>query len=367
MTQETRDLFHWLSALIALPAAAYAGQPFFRQRLAAPCAPRRLNMDVPISLGVVLALAMSAGRDRPPRRATPISTPPSCCSSSCLCGRYLDRAMRRKTRAVAGNLAGAEGRDRASARGERRTRPRCRPPRLNPGDRVLVRPGDRIPADGAILGGTSEIDESLVTGETLPRAVGAGTTVYAGSINISGALTLRVTAAGAGTLVEEVERLLDKAIAAKSQTVRLADRAAQFYAPVVHATAGRLPRSRSSPGRITAPIPSSLPETTDINSDVLERAARLALSSHHPLAASLARQAACRTPYAGAVETAGQGVRTLINGEEARLGGVTFCGLADAATQTMADTTAARPSSPSPMPAATRSLRSVNRCATPLR
>ena len=108
---------------------------------------------------------------------------------------------------------------------------------LHPGDRLLVRPGERVPADGTIINGTSDIDESLVTGETLPRAVGAGMTLYAGSINVSGALTLRVTAAGAGTLVEEVERLLDKAIAAKSQTVRFADRASQFYAPVVHATA----------------------------------------------------------------------------------------------------------------------------------
>ena len=108
---------------------------------------------------------------------------------------------------------------------------------LFPGDRVLVRPGERVPADGTIINGTSEIDESLVTGETLYRPVRAGATIYAGSINMSGALTVRVTAVGAGTLVDEVERLLDKASQARSQTVRLADRAARLYAPVVHATA----------------------------------------------------------------------------------------------------------------------------------
>ncbi len=402
MTQETRDLFHWLSALIALPAAAYAGQPFFRSALRALRA-RQLNMDVPISLGVVLALALSVF-ETATHAAHAYFDSAIMLLFFLLCGRYLDLAMRRKTRVFAGNLASlkAEFAHRLEASGELTQVPVAA---LNPGDRVLVRPGDRIPADGAILGGTSEIDESLVTGETLPRAVGAGTTVYAGSINISGALTLRVTAAGAGTLVEEVERLLDKAIAAKSQTVRLADRAAQFYAPVVHATAaltavgwliagasphdsiviaiavliitcpcalalaipavqvvaaGSLFRAGvilnggnaierlaevdtvvfDKTGTLTLPEP-GIDETTDIDSDILERAARLALSSRHPLAAALARRARERIAYSGAVEEPGQGVRAVIDGEEARLGGAKFCGLAEPEQPTAArDSTA---------------------------
>jgi Cu2+-exporting ATPase len=63
MTQETRDLFHWLSALIALPAAAYAGQPFFQSAFRALRA-RHVNMDVPISIGVTLALGLSPIRSR---------------------------------------------------------------------------------------------------------------------------------------------------------------------------------------------------------------------------------------------------------------------------------------------------------------
>ncbi len=398
MTQETRDLFHWLSALIALPAAAYAGQPFFRSAWRALRA-GQLNMDVPISLGVVLALALSVFE-------TATHAVHAYFDSAImlvfflLCGRYLDLAMRRKTRVFAGNLASlkAEFAHRLEASGELTRVPVAA---LHSGDRVLVRPGERIPADGAILSGTSEIDESLVTGETLPRAVSAGTTVYAGSINASGALTMRVTAAGAGTLVEEVERLLDKAIAAKSQTVRLADRTARFYAPVVHVTAaltaigwliagasvhdsiviaiavliitcpcalvlaipavqvvaaGSLFRAGvilhggnaierlaeadtvvfDKTGTLTLPDP-SVDEATDIDPDVLQRAARLALSSRHPLAAALARQARERIAYPGAVEEPGQGVRALIDGEEARLGSAKFCGLAEpnepAATQ----------------------------------
>ena len=391
MTAETRDLFHWLSALIALPAAAYAGQPFFRSALRALRA-RQLNMDVPISLGVALALGLSV-YETATHAVHAYFDSAIMLLFFLLCGRYLDLAMRRKTRQFAGNLASikAEFAHRLDGSGELVRLPAAA---LRAGDRVLVRPGERVPADGAVISGTSAIDESLVTGETLHRAVGAGATIYAGSINISGALTLRVTAAGAGTLVDEVERLLERAIAAKSQTVRLADRAARLYAPVVHATAaltaigwlvaGASPHDAiviaiavliitcpcalalaipavqvvaagalfrggvilnggdaierlaeadtvvfDKTGTLTLPDP-RLDEAADIEPGVRERAARLALSSRHPLATALARTACERSPYPGAVEEPGQGVCALVDGEEARLGSAAFCGVGDA-------------------------------------
>jgi Cu2+-exporting ATPase len=389
MTQETRDLFHWLSALIALPAAAYAGQPFFRSAFRALRA-RHVNMDVPISIGVTLALGLSVYE-------TATHATHAYFDSAImllfflLVGRYLDLAMRRKTRLFAGNLASikAEFAHRLDASGELVRVPAAA---LYPGDRVLVRAGERVPADGTIINGASEIDESLVTGETLYRPVRAGATIYAGSINVSGALTVRVTAVGASTLVEEVERLLDKATQARSQTVQLADRAAQVYAPVVHTTAaltaagwlmagagihdsiliaiavliitcpcaialaipavqvvaaGALFRSGvilngggaierlaeadtivfDKTGTLTLPEP-RVDESAGIPPEILEKAARLALSSHHPLATALARLARVRSPYGGAIEEPGQGVRAVIDGTEARLGSTGFCGIA---------------------------------------
>ena len=393
MTQETRDLFHWLSALIALPAAAYAGQPFFQSALRA-IRSRQLNMDVPISVGVVLALGLSLYE-------TATHSVHAYFDSAImllfflLCGRYLDQAVRRKTRLFAGNLATlkSEFAHRLDDHGELTQVPIDA---LKPGDRLLVRPGERIPADGTIINGSSEIDESLVTGETMPRAIGAGAAVYAGGLNFSGALTIRVNAAGAGTLVEEVEQLLQKATEAKSRTVQLADRAARLYAPMVHATAaltaigwliagasvhaslvtaisvliitcpcalalaiptvqvvasGHLFRSNvilncgdaierlaevdtvvfDKTGTLTLPEPCV--DDSPVDRDLREKAARLALSSRHPLAAALARLANDRAPYTGAVEEPGQGVRALIDGEEARLGSAQFCGLARTATQ----------------------------------
>ncbi len=100
-----------------------------------------------------------------------------------------------------------------------------------------MRAGERIPADGVVVGGHSQIDESLVTGETTPCKASAGRQVYAGSINLDGTLTIRVTAAGSDTFLDDIERLLDKAVNIRSRYVRLSDRIARFYAPVVHSAA----------------------------------------------------------------------------------------------------------------------------------
>jgi Cu2+-exporting ATPase len=392
MTQETRDLFHWLSALIALPAVAYAGQPFFQSALRA-LRSRQLNMDVPISLGVLLALAMSVVETANHAQHAYFDSAVMLLFFL-LCGRYLDHAVRRKTRAVAGNLAAlkAEVAHRFERNGEVVMVPIAA---LRPGDRLLVRPGERVPADGVVISGSSEIDESLITGETMHRKIAPNAQAYAGSVNYSGALTMRVTAAGTGSLIDEVERLLDKAAASKSRYLRLADRAARLYAPMVHATAaltavGWLIAGASwhdaivtaiavliitCPCALALAIPAvqvvasgamfraglilnngdaierlaeadtvifdktgtlTLPEPRVANGDsvdaeLLERAARLALSSRHPLARAVAQEARDKTPYDAAVEVPGQGVRAMIDGSEARLGSLAFCGLAGGA------------------------------------
>jgi Cu2+-exporting ATPase len=388
MTQETRDFFHWLSALVALPAVAYSGQPFFTSALRA-LRTRQLNMDVPISLGVLLALGMSIVETASHAEHAYYDSAVMLLFFL-LCGRYLDHAMRRKTRAVAGNLAAlkAEVAHRFDDGGELVIVPAAV---LQPGDRVLIKPGERVPADGTVISGNSEIDESLVTGETARRNVLAGATIHAGGVNYSGALTMRVAAAGAGTLIDEVERLLEKAQAGRSRYVRLADRAARLYAPMVHATAaltalgwliagasvhdsivtaiavliitcpcalalaipavqvvasGALFRSGvilnsgdalerlaeadtivlDKTGTLTLPEP-RVDNAADLDPSMLEKAARLALSSHHPLAQAVARETRDRTPIEGAIEEPGQGVRAMISGSEARLGSAAFCGL----------------------------------------
>ncbi len=388
ITPETRDFFHWLSALIAFPAVAYAGQPFFRSAVAALRA-RSVNMDVPISLGVLLAVGVSV--------VETINHAEHAYFDSAvmllfflLCGRYLDRAMRRRTRVVAGNLAALRSNTahRLDANDSAVDVPAAA---LQPGDRVVIRAGERLPADGVVIAGQSEIDESIVTGETALRVPREGETVYSGSLNYSGVLTVRVTAVGERTLLDEIERLLDHAVRSKSRYVALADRAARYYAPVVHTTAfltlaGWLAYGATvhdavlaavavliitCPCALALAVPAvqvvaagrlfragvilnagnaieklaevdtvvfdktgtlTLPEARVVNAaqipdDLSCIAARLAQSSRHPLAAALARERRGLRMIDGAVEEPGCGVGATIDGVEVRLGSLLFCGL----------------------------------------
>lgn len=234
ITPETRLLFHWLSALIALPAAAYAGQTFY---LSAFNAIRhgRVNMDVPIALGVILALGLSfygtltAGSDTYFESALMLLF-------FLLLGRVLDHVMRRRTRTFAENLAALRA-DTAVLVADDGSLREVPVTEVGAGTLVQVAAGGRVPVDGTVVGGASEIDQSLVTGETMLQPVGVGDRVFAGTLNGEGVLTVRVAAAGEGTLLGEVNKLLDKAMTARSRSVALADRVARWYAPFVHGAA----------------------------------------------------------------------------------------------------------------------------------
>jgi Cu2+-exporting ATPase len=391
ITPEQRDFFHWLSALIAIPAAAYAGQPFFRSAARA-LAGRALNMDVPISLGVLLAIGMSVVETFNHAEHAYFDSA-LMLLTFLLVGRFLDQNMRRRTRAVAGNLAAlrAETATKFVSPEEISEVPVAA---IRPGDLVLVRPGERIAVDGAVTDGRSEVDQSLITGETAYAAIGKGDAVYAGTLNVSGTLRIRVAAAK-GTLLDEVTRLLDSAVEARSRYVRLADRAARLYSPVVHVTAlatllgwvaigaswhdaiviaiavliitcpcalglaipavqvvasGALFRRNvllnsgeaierlaeadtvvfDKTGTLTLPEPEVV-NAADIPPHVLALAGRLALASRHPMAAAVARAAGATAPIPDAVEEPGQGVRALVDGVELRLGRPAFCGAGHAA------------------------------------
>ncbi len=206
ITPEQRDFFHMFSALIALPAAAYAGQPFFRSAIRA-VASRNMNMDVPITVGVLLALGMSVFETLNHAEHAYFDAA-MMLLSFLLAGRYLEQNMRRRTRAVAANLAALKAETATKFIDDNEI---CEVPAssINPGDIVLVRPGERLAVDGFVIEGRSDIDQSLVTGETLPLSVSTGACVYAGTLNLSGALRLRVTAAEHGTLLDEVALLLE--------------------------------------------------------------------------------------------------------------------------------------------------------------
>jgi len=105
---------------------------------------------------------------------------------------------------------------------------------LEPGMKVLVVAGARIPADGEIVTGASEIDTSLVTGESVPEQVKAGASVFAGTLNLGAPLVIRVTKRDDDSLLAEIVRLMETAEQGRARYVRIADRAARIYSPAVH-------------------------------------------------------------------------------------------------------------------------------------
>jgi Cu2+-exporting ATPase len=388
----TRGLMHFVSALIALPAIAYAGRPFFASAFAA-LRLRRTNMDVPISVGVILVTGMSVQQSFAGGTHTYFDSAVTLLFFL-LIGRYLDHLARGRARAVAEQLLTLGVRDVAVLLADGSTRRQAQES-VAPGEHVLVGPGERIGTDGVIERGATLLDASLITGESLPVAAGPGSAVFAGTLNLGTALVIRVTATGASTLLAECVRLIEAAETRRGRYVVLADRVARRYAPAVHlcalltflgwllighATIGaalliasavliitcpcalalavpavqviatsRLLRSGvmlksgtalerlaeidvvvfDKTGTLTKPdLALILTPATDL--EALHVAAALAASSRHPLARALLAAAGPVPAAKGAREHPGQGLSLITPDGEIRLGSRAFCGCAGA-------------------------------------
>jgi Cu2+-exporting ATPase len=232
--QNTRDFLHWISALIAIPAIAYAGRPFFSSALTALRA-GRTNMDVPISLAVMLAPSVSLYETFRSGEHAYFDSAVTLLFFL-LIGRYLDRRARGRAHETAGRLLAlnAVAATVIEADGTQHSLP---PTQLRPGMTVLIAPGGRAPADGSIKTGSSDLDVSAITGESAPRHCAPGDHLFAGTLNLTGPLTMAVEAVGDATLLADMVRLMEAAESRRGRFVRLADRVARRYAPVVHVVA----------------------------------------------------------------------------------------------------------------------------------
>lgn len=231
MDRSVQTLFHWLSALIALPAVAYSGQPFFRSAIQALRA-CRLNMDVPISLGVLLATLMSLYQTSVASEQVYFDAAVSLLAFLLL-GRLLDQQMRIRASSAAANLLGLKSSS-ASVLDAAGKVSRVPVKAIEPGTRVLAAAGERLAVDGIVESGTSEIDQSLITGESLPKRISPGDTVFAGTMNLSNPIVVTATKQDGNSLLAEIARLMTAAEQGRGRYVRLADRAARLYAPAVH-------------------------------------------------------------------------------------------------------------------------------------
>lgn len=226
---EHRLLLEWASLTLTLPALLYSAVPFFRGAWR-DVVVRRPGMDVPVVLGLVAAFLASAHATYTGHGAVYYDSV-TMFIGLLLLARYLELVARRragdaietvaKARPLtAERLAGGAGSQAVEVVGAAS---------LVAGDVVLVRPGATVPADGFVVDGEAEVEEAVLTGESQPVRRRPGDAVLAGSVTRDGALTVRVSAAGEATRLAAVERLVERAAAARPRVARTADRVATWF------------------------------------------------------------------------------------------------------------------------------------------
>lgn len=383
----TRNLFQWIQVFIAIPAILYCGLPFFRSAWLA-LKERRTNMDVPISVAVILTTLMSLFEIWHRGYHSYLDSAVMLLFFL-LIGRYLDAAARGRARGAAQDLLKMmQGfATRRHADGRQETIPLSE---IKEGMELLVAAGEKIGADGTIQQGVSELDTSLITGETLPQKTEPGSVVFAGMLNLSAPLVMRVTRAGERSLLSQIVRLMEHAEQGQARYVSLADRISGWYTPVVHLLAlaaflgwwlwggmewqpavmiattvliitcpcalglavpvvqvlatgklmrrGILVKSGNALERLstitdivwdkTGTLTLGKPELEhkeSIPADVLQLAASMAAQSKHPLSQAVARAYAGPLHALEVSETPGQGLQSVWQGRQVRLGRAGWC------------------------------------------
>lgn len=388
MAPGTQALFQWLAALVTVPAVAVAGRPFFRSAVRAVRAGRS-NIDVPIALSLLLTVLISLielarqGRDVYFDSATALLF-------VLLLGRTLDFRVRARSRGAVERLLMLKAQGAAVCR-EDGTVEVLPASAIRPGMVVLVRAGERVPVDGTVLEGKTELDVGIVTGESQPQAVAPGALVLAGSVALTAPLRLRARAGVADSHLADIVRLVERAERTRGPGALLADRVARIWTPVIHGVAlatlggwwlladagfaaallhavsvliiacpcaiglavpavqvvatgvllrrGILLRAGDALERLaridqvvfdkTGTLTSGAPTVTSWPDDAeaIRLAAALAAVSRHPVARALHAGQPQARPLAGVEEIAGEGLRAPCDGGEVRLGRAAFCGL----------------------------------------
>jgi len=390
MSSTTRQTMHWVSAAIAIPAVAYSGQTFFRSAWGA-LKNKMTNMDVPISLAVILAVSLSIYETIHGNAHTYFDAAVMLLFLL-LIGRFLDMRLRQKTGESAQRLAAMQASTATLIKpdGSVMSVPASM---IKPDDHLLIAAGERVPVDGEIVKGRSDIDTSIATGETLPLASTIGDKLYSGMINLSAPLTIKALAVSGDSFLSEISKLVEAGEQKKGKFVRIADKAARLYVPIVHTLAiltfvgwilysgdlrtasinaiavliitcpcalglavpavqivasgrlfkkGVLIKSGDALERLakvdtvvfdktgTLTLGSlQLSNADDISKTALETAALLSRASRHPVARAIAAAAGSGAVADNIKEVAGQGVETKIDGKLVKFGSASYVGATD--------------------------------------
>jgi Cu+-exporting ATPase len=241
--------WQWLSLVLAAPVVAWGGWPFHRAAVLGARF-RAATMDTLISVGVLAALGWSVwalvfgGAGEPGMRMRFRLLPAggetvpdlylevaAGVTTLILLGRFFEARARRRSGAALRALLELGAKDVAVLREGGEVRVPVE--RLVVGDRFVVRPGEKIATDGVVEQGTSAVDASMLTGESVPVEVGSGDAVVGATVNAGGRLVVRATRVGADTALARIGRLVTAAQSGKAPVQRLADRVSAVFVPVV--------------------------------------------------------------------------------------------------------------------------------------
>lgn len=226
----TRDLFHLISAAISLPAVAFSAQPFFQSALRALRA-SRLNMDVPISLAIILAAGMSLYEALNGGHHAYFDAALSL-TFFLLIGRFLDHRTKIAARSAAKELSLLEEHTALIHGANGITSVQVDQVAL--GDRVRVLTGARVPVDGRLVDAEATTDRSVLTGESDAINQSQDDHLSAGEVNLGAPFDVIATAVGQDTTLRRMATLVEQAENARNRYTTLADKAARLYAPTVH-------------------------------------------------------------------------------------------------------------------------------------
>jgi len=229
MEDRMQIFFRWVSLIIATPVVFYSARPFFTSALR-DLRRRQLGMDVPVALAIGGAY-LASGWATLTQRGEVYFDSVTMFTFFLLAGRFLEMGARHRAGQAAEELVKllpamttrlTDGSEETVAVAD-----------LAPGDRVRVKPGESVPADGRVIEGRSSVDESLLTGESVPVPRGPGDRVVGGSVNVESPLVIRIEKVGEETVLAAIQRLLDRAQSEKPRLAGLADRIAGVFVGVI--------------------------------------------------------------------------------------------------------------------------------------
>ncbi len=226
LSPQMHTILRWVALFLTTPIVFYSCTPFFRGALR-DLRSRHLTMDVSVSLAIGTAYVAGIWTAITGTGELYVDAV-GMFALFLLAGRYLERRARERTAVATAQLVNVLPASCLRLIKDGQTE-RILLRELGLGDRVRVQPGTVIPVDGTILDGQSSVDESLLTGEYLPRPRTAGDRVTAGTLNVESPLTIQVLALGHDTQLSAIVRLLERAQADKPRLAGMADRAAQVF------------------------------------------------------------------------------------------------------------------------------------------